>query len=168
MNWKRSTFCANGGCVEVGWQRATACSSGGCVEVSHQDGVIVVRDSKNPKARRIEWSTDMWSSSVLGRIADGYLPAYAVEVGVEKPSMLVLPAWQGGAVTWGQLEFTAEEWRAFVDGVSAGEFSVATLTGDIRPELDKVKADVARLDERTKPAPPVDPPVDPPVRGKPS
>jgi predicted secreted Zn-dependent protease len=60
------------GAGDITWRRASFCGGGECVEVGQRDGLIVMRDSKEP----------------------------------------------GG----NSLRYTSEEWRAFVDGVKAGEF----------------------------------------------
>lgn len=92
--------------------------------------LILVTDSKDPKSAPIEWSRDMWESSVWTRIVEGHLPAGCREVGVDyDPHALRLPGWGGGPVEWGGLRFTAEEWEAFLGRVEAGELSVEAITG---------------------------------------
>jgi hypothetical protein len=73
LDWRKSSSCTQGDCVEVAWRKSSSCIQGGCVEVSQPvTDTILVRDSKNP---------------------DGAF-----------------------------LTFTADEWRAFLDGARAGEF----------------------------------------------
>jgi predicted secreted Zn-dependent protease len=57
---------------EITWRKASFCGGGECVEVGQHDGLVVMRDSKQP----------------AGNL----------------------------------LRYTSEEWRAFVNGVKAGEF----------------------------------------------
>jgi hypothetical protein len=136
MNWKRSTYCANGGCVEVGWIRSTRCSSGGCVEVSHQDGRIVVRDSKRgDRSAVIGFTPAGWRAFV------DYAPGWDRETDVRVSGVLISKLKgvvgdvclldQDSVLTSTQsrhLHFTWEEWDAFVKGAEAGEFSVEVLT----------------------------------------
>jgi hypothetical protein len=42
------------------WHRSSRCSSGGCVEVASIDGLIYVRDSKNPGAPPLKFSVEEW------------------------------------------------------------------------------------------------------------
>ena len=47
--WRRSSYCANGACLEVGaeWTSSSTCSAGSCVECCAPDeNVVLVRDSK--------------------------------------------------------------------------------------------------------------------------
>jgi hypothetical protein len=130
IEWRRSTYCSTGACVEVAWVRSSYCSSGTCVEVAHDAGrgLILVRDSKNPKSPPLEWSTDMWESSVLARMIEGQLPAMARQDGEAEPAGLLVSRWAGGAVAWGHLRFDADEWTAFTNGVDAGEYDLPRLT----------------------------------------
>jgi hypothetical protein len=45
--WFTSSYCAANECLETRWQKSSHSSSGGCVE-ARQDGVVQVRDSKDP------------------------------------------------------------------------------------------------------------------------
>lgn len=140
VGWTRSSYCQGGSCVEVGWTTSSfcsdgscvevslQCSNGACVEVSHSDGMIYVRDSKDHDVPHLMWSPQMWESSVWQPIVEGCLPSGATEDGLPTPGPAQSPLWAGGAVTWLGLRFDAEEWKAFVDGVKAGEFAVEVLT----------------------------------------
>jgi hypothetical protein len=57
----RSRFCAPG----PAWRRSSFCASGECVEVSAQDGMIILRNSKNPAAV-VRYSGREWRSFLLG------------------------------------------------------------------------------------------------------
>lgn len=98
--------------------------------IAPAEGPIRVTDSKAPKASPVVWSKDMWETSVWERVTQGKLPALAREEGVESdPFDMQLPTWGGGAVVWGRLRFTAEEWQGFVDRMESGELSVEALAG---------------------------------------
>jgi hypothetical protein len=63
--WRKATHSgANGGeCGEVGtWRKAThgGGNDGGCVEVATADTQIAVRDSKDPDAAALTFSTSGW------------------------------------------------------------------------------------------------------------
>lgn len=108
------------------------CSTGACVRVTYdpKSGHIHVHDSKHPKAAPIEWSEDMWKTSVLERVIEGLLPGGATEPGAEPPAdMLHIATWQGGPVKWGPHLFDATEWQTFVHAVEANELSVERLRG---------------------------------------
>ena len=46
------------------WRRSSFCYSGECVEVTASDGVILVRDSKQPGGAIQRYSADEWRSFV--------------------------------------------------------------------------------------------------------
>ncbi len=47
------------------WRRASFCASGECVEVAKQDGMILLRDSKEPGSVQ-HYTAQEWRSFVLG------------------------------------------------------------------------------------------------------
>ena len=55
---------------QMGWRKASFCQSGECVEVAVQDGMIVMRDSKQPDDTVLRYTTDEWRS-LLGGIKAG-------------------------------------------------------------------------------------------------
>ncbi|GAA3956238.1 DUF397 domain-containing protein [Actinoplanes auranticolor] len=48
------------------WRKSSHCSNGTCVEVAKHDGQYLVRDSKNPNADPLTFTTDEWSAFVQG------------------------------------------------------------------------------------------------------
>ena len=65
VTWRRSSFCANGACLEVGagWHRSTACASGKCVECANDGNQVLVRDSKLGDASDIlKFNLSAWRS----------------------------------------------------------------------------------------------------------
>ena len=121
VGWTRSSHCSSASCVQVGWTKSSACHDGSCVEVFHQRGMIFVRDSKDTDQPYLMWSPQVWETEVCGRIIAGNLPPGAT--GGDGS------AWDGGPVRWLNLDFTADEWDTFVQGVKDGEFTVEALRG---------------------------------------
>jgi hypothetical protein len=51
----------------VAWRKARrSVSNGACVEVAPINGMIAVRDSKNPEGPILEYTTDAWSTFLDG------------------------------------------------------------------------------------------------------
>jgi hypothetical protein len=48
------------------WRKASFCASGECVEVAQRNGMIVLRDSKEPLGSMLHYTTDEWQSFVRG------------------------------------------------------------------------------------------------------
>ena len=48
------------------WRKASFCASGECVEVAQQAGMIVLRDSKEPRGGVLRYTAEEWRSFVLG------------------------------------------------------------------------------------------------------
>lgn len=71
-NFRKSSFCDSGACVEVGFTKASfSGDQNGCVEVNcncHNDEVLV-RDSKNPDGPVLRFNTNEWSAFVRGVLA---------------------------------------------------------------------------------------------------
>lgn len=107
FEWLRSSYCANGACVEVLW-------TGRCVDV---------QDSKLYPASPIQrYSVPEWSGLVAA------IKAYAPHVAVEfLPSGHVVLGFRY-ADRHEPLTFTAAEWHAFELGVRAGEFDTNRLS----------------------------------------
>lgn len=67
MEWKRSSYCSAGACVEVAWTRSSACAGGECVEVAGiEGGNVQVRDSKDRGGPVLRFSAAEWSAFVAG------------------------------------------------------------------------------------------------------
>lgn len=118
--WKRSTFCSDkGGCVEIS-----------CVEVGHEDGRVLVRDSK---------LGDL--SPVFAFTPAGWRVFATVAAGWDRESIVLASGVTISKLTGvvghacicddrlRHLHFTWEEWDAFVKGVEAGEFTAEVLAG---------------------------------------
>ena len=48
------------------WRRSSSCAAGECVEVAAQDGMVLLRDSKNPQAGVHRYSVDEFQAFVRG------------------------------------------------------------------------------------------------------
>jgi hypothetical protein len=119
FTWKRSTYCSTGACVEVAFRKSSYSGGNGCVEVGHDDGRVLVRDSKNPDAEPVSFQRSEWMNTVLAPVMLDRLPSFIHEPpegGYEWRGHTV-----GHAEQW--LTFTAKEWEAFCAGVKAGEFN---------------------------------------------
>lgn len=100
------------------------------VEVTYSDTDEGPRIYIGTDKHRIEWSPDMWESSVWQPVVDGLLPHGAVEEGVTaEPGSLDRPAYQGGAVVWGGKRYGPREWAEFERRLRVGELSVEALRG---------------------------------------
>lgn len=71
MNWKKSSRCDSGSCVEVAWQRPGRCESGTCVEAMVTESRnVYMRDSKNPVAGMLKFTSSVWSTFIEDIKAD--------------------------------------------------------------------------------------------------
>ena len=52
------------GSQNVVWHRASRCANGECVEVASRDGLILVRDSKDPAGEVLAYSNDEWTAFI--------------------------------------------------------------------------------------------------------
>jgi hypothetical protein len=48
------------------WQKSSYCGTNACVEVAQTSDAILVRDSKNPLAMPLAFTTDEWTAFVKG------------------------------------------------------------------------------------------------------
>jgi hypothetical protein len=48
------------------WRRASFCASNECVEVTQRNGMIVMRNSKEPSGRVLHYTTEEWQSFIRG------------------------------------------------------------------------------------------------------
>ena len=100
------------------------------VEVTYADTDEGPRIYIGSGKTRIEWSPDMWESSVWQPVVDGLLPHGAEEEGVTpEPGSIARPAYQGGAVVWGGKRYGPREWAEFERRLRVGELSVEALRG---------------------------------------
>jgi hypothetical protein len=49
-----------------GWRKSSFCASGECVEVAAQNGMILLRDSQEPRGSMLRYTTEEWRSFVRG------------------------------------------------------------------------------------------------------
>jgi uncharacterized protein DUF397 len=52
--------------IEPVWRKASFSASGECVEVAERDGMIVMRDSKNPRSPMLRYTTGEWQAFIRG------------------------------------------------------------------------------------------------------
>ncbi len=70
--WRRSSYCANGACLET-WTRSTFCSSGNCVECRDSGEAVLVRDSKlGDTSPILGFDTDAWRHFIGAVKADAF------------------------------------------------------------------------------------------------
>jgi predicted secreted Zn-dependent protease len=50
----------------ITWVRASFCGGGECVEVARSDGMILVRDSKQPAGSVLQYSSAEWQAFISG------------------------------------------------------------------------------------------------------
>lgn len=48
------------------WRKSTASTSGACVEICREQGYVWVRDSKNPHAAVLGFTSAEWSAFLVG------------------------------------------------------------------------------------------------------
>lgn len=48
------------------WRRASFCASNECVEVAQRNGMIVMRNSNEPRGQLLHCTTEEWQSFVRG------------------------------------------------------------------------------------------------------
>jgi hypothetical protein len=74
--WRKSSYSAQGNCVEVAtgraWQKSSHSASVDCVEVASQTGVVAVRDSKDPDGAPLILTPDTWRAFLAGVRAGQY------------------------------------------------------------------------------------------------
>jgi Domain of unknown function (DUF397) len=64
--FRKSSACAGGECVEVAFRAASQCSGGNCVEVGSDGTEVLVRDSKDRKIPPLRFNAGEWSAFVAG------------------------------------------------------------------------------------------------------
>jgi Domain of unknown function (DUF397) len=52
--------------ADTQWRKSSFCATGECVEVTRQDGMLVIRDSKHPMAGTQRYTQQEWRAFVLG------------------------------------------------------------------------------------------------------
>jgi uncharacterized protein DUF397 len=51
---------------QYSWRRATFCQSGECAEVSQGDGMILMRNSRDPSGQVLRYTPEEWQALVRG------------------------------------------------------------------------------------------------------
>lgn len=66
--WLKSSFSSDAGCVEAAaWHKSTKCGGDGCVEVNNsEDGVVALRDSKDPNGPVLKFNFHEWDCFIRG------------------------------------------------------------------------------------------------------
>ena len=57
--WRKSSYSANGNCVEMAWQKSSHSASGECVEVA-VPGEVHVRDTKDRDGGELKFGRQEW------------------------------------------------------------------------------------------------------------
>jgi hypothetical protein len=64
--FRKSSFCGGGSCVEVAFQRSSFCGSSACVEVGTDGAEVLVRDSKDLTIPPLRFGAAEWDAFVEG------------------------------------------------------------------------------------------------------
>ena len=51
---------------QLDWRRSSFCGHGACVEVAYVEGGVLLRDGKNPDAAALRFTDEEWSAFVAG------------------------------------------------------------------------------------------------------
>lgn len=63
--YKKSSFCDTGSCVEVEYKKSSLCSDSACVEVAEGEPIVRVRQTENPD-QIIVFGSDAWRGFIEG------------------------------------------------------------------------------------------------------
>lgn len=63
MTFKKSSYCASSGCVEVEFTESSFCANSGCVEVAIEPDLIRVRDTNGVI---VSYDADEWRAFIAG------------------------------------------------------------------------------------------------------
>ncbi len=69
--WHRSSYCANGACIDVRWTRSSHCMANSCVEVATDTDRIHVRDSKQDDGPVLTFDPAAWRAFIDAVKASG-------------------------------------------------------------------------------------------------
>jgi len=114
------------------WRKSTLSGSTGgqCVEVAAPgDGLIRVRDSKDPSGPQLVVTPGCWARSLLRFAGAAVTDGQALHA-EQQGGLVILHAPEPDSTS---LRFTAGEWNAFLAGVRQGEFAM-TATGFATPD----------------------------------
>ena len=130
-DWHTSSFTENGqGCVEIkyDWHTSSFTENGsGCVEIKHEDGRVLVRDTKYLR----DPANDLAAEPILAMPLTawpGFLTA-ALDPSATLPAgaPAIHRLGDGGAIFRSggtELVYNAREWDAFTAGIRNGEFDL--------------------------------------------
>jgi hypothetical protein len=67
LEWRKSSYSGyNGNCVEMAcemaWKKSSYSGANNCVEVGGQEGLVHVRDSKDPDSGKLTFSPADWNA----------------------------------------------------------------------------------------------------------
>jgi len=48
------------------WRRASFCQAGECIEIAQRDGVIFIRNSREPRRQALRYTPEEWQSFIRG------------------------------------------------------------------------------------------------------
>jgi len=54
------------------WRRPSFCASGECVEIAELNGMVVMRDSKDPHGHMLHYTTEEWRAFIRSIKAGNY------------------------------------------------------------------------------------------------
>ena len=65
-DWRKSSHCSSGACVEAGlqgarWRKSRRSESGACVEAGQGQGTVAVRDTKLAESPVLTFGSDEWA-----------------------------------------------------------------------------------------------------------
>lgn len=66
MDRLRRPACAHLSDERRAWRRSSVCATSGCLEVRHSDGLVLVRDSKDPDGPVLRYTLEEWDAFVAG------------------------------------------------------------------------------------------------------
>jgi hypothetical protein len=109
------------------WRRSSKCANSGCVEVAADQSLVRMRDSKICDSAILRFEAEEWRRFV-NQVQTSAEPESEPEpepspVGVEHAGD-VIRVRAGNDVDGPALTFDEAEWHAFIEGVRSGEFDV--------------------------------------------
>lgn len=108
--------------MTLNWRRSSRCDSGCCVEVALGEGLVHVRDSKNPSGPVLVYAADDFAVLVREAIWQPRPQCVALLGGVDETDHLY--AWVGKDAQWHVqvLLFAPDEIREFGQAARRGEW----------------------------------------------
>jgi hypothetical protein len=130
MSWTKSSFCQNLECVEFAFQKSTFTNPDACVEadIHGRCGIPHLRDSKDPGGVILDYPAAEWAEGRVVQfepVSTELVPERLRDVRASRTSEL-LP-WYRVTRDGLSLYFDAEEKAAWLAGVAASEFALASM-----------------------------------------